>query len=173
MINALLFDWYNTLVEPVPEIENSIDEKIIRALTDWGVDVSRNEFQHTRSFYWNYYQRKGKACTPGDIGRKMFHEMGIVIEDEEKARLIRSLFVEYHDAVKHVPEVRKILQQLRANGYYLALVANACLFAEANVFKTGLRLFFDTIVFSAEVGTRKPQSEIYRLAAQNLGVRPE
>jgi putative hydrolase of the HAD superfamily len=36
-----------------------------------------------------------------------------------------------------------------------------------------IRSLFDEVVISAEVGLHKPQPEIYLLAAERLGVRPE
>jgi putative hydrolase of the HAD superfamily len=36
-----------------------------------------------------------------------------------------------------------------------------------------IRELFDVVVISAEVGLHKPQPEIYRLAAEQLGVKPE
>jgi epoxide hydrolase-like predicted phosphatase len=36
-----------------------------------------------------------------------------------------------------------------------------------------IRDLFDVVVISAEVGLHKPQPEIYRLAAEQLGVEPE
>jgi epoxide hydrolase-like predicted phosphatase len=36
-----------------------------------------------------------------------------------------------------------------------------------------IRELFDVVVISAEVGLHKPQPEIYRLAAERLGVEPQ
>jgi putative hydrolase of the HAD superfamily len=71
------------------------------------------------------------------------------------------------------PDVRATLGEVRRRGYRLGLVSN--LYPNE---ATWLREFeldecFDALVLSCEVGLLKPEPEIYLMAAERLGVRPQ
>jgi epoxide hydrolase-like predicted phosphatase len=58
----------------------------------------------------------------------------------------------------------------RARGIRTALLSNSW---GLDYDRTGWAELFDAVVISGEVGLRKPEPAIYRLAAERLGVAPE
>ena len=68
----------------------------------------------------------------------------------------------------------EILEKLRRDGYKLAIVANGDSVGTRNVIEaTGLQGKFEVMVISEEVGAEKPDSKIFEVALENLGVEPE
>jgi epoxide hydrolase-like predicted phosphatase len=57
--------------------------------------------------------------------------------------------------------------------YKTGLISNGWLDLHEYVAQTGIEAAFDAVVISAEVGVTKPSPEIYRLALERLGARPE
>jgi epoxide hydrolase-like predicted phosphatase len=106
-------------------------------------------------------------------------EIGAMSEDEfeqafgrrlglnDSKHLIDSMFAGMRPLEPMVEAVR----ELRRGGVLTGLVSNS--WSTAHYDRTLLAELFDQVVISAEVGFHKPQPEIYRLAAERLGVRPE
>ncbi len=67
-------------------------------------------------------------------------------------------------------EMRAAVRAARVGGTPTAMVSNSWGFAMYE--RTDLRGLFDLEVISAEVGLRKPDAEIFLLAAERLGVEP-
>ena len=66
-----------------------------------------------------------------------------------------------------------VVSELRARGVKTALISNCSHSTRGIVDRLGLEDAFDEIVLSFEVGLRKPDPEIYRIALERLGVAPE
>lgn len=64
------------------------------------------------------------------------------------------------------------IRQLRAT-HKTGLISNGWLDMRSYILRNHIEDAFDTLVISAEVGMMKPAHEIYRLAAERLGVRPD
>ncbi|MEU4317608.1 HAD family phosphatase [Nocardia fluminea] len=65
----------------------------------------------------------------------------------------------------------ELILRLRGQGVPVALVSNA--FGRDCYAGFDLTTLADVVVISSEVGIRKPSRQIYQLACDNLGVRPE
>lgn len=66
------------------------------------------------------------------------------------------------------------IEQLRSDGYKVGLLSNISTWRMHDFFTDNeLNSMFDAVVLSGEVGLIKPSSEIFELAADKLGVRPE
>jgi putative hydrolase of the HAD superfamily len=71
------------------------------------------------------------------------------------------------------PDVVPTLASMRARaGLKLALVSNASSPARELARRLGLDPFFDTLVYSFEIGSMKPQAPIYLAACRRLSVSP-
>jgi epoxide hydrolase-like predicted phosphatase len=81
--------------------------------------------------------------------------------------LIDSMFT----GMKPLEPMVDAVRQLRASELLTGLVSNS--WSTAHYDRKLLAELFDAVVISAEVGLHKPQPEIYRLAAERLGVEPE
>jgi HAD superfamily hydrolase (TIGR01549 family) len=71
------------------------------------------------------------------------------------------------------PDVIPGLERLRGMGYKLGLVSNTDCFSMKPFFEAGHRKHFDCTAFSYETGLLKPDSDLFRLVLEKLGVRPE
>jgi HAD superfamily hydrolase (TIGR01509 family) len=66
-----------------------------------------------------------------------------------------------------------VVDELRARGVRTALISNCSHSTRGIVDRLGLDEAFDEVVLSFEVGLRKPDPAIYRMALDRLGVVPE
>jgi len=67
-------------------------------------------------------------------------------------------------------EVLSMLKSLKEAGFLLALCSNCSADEVAALPACALYPFFDTVILSYEVGLRKPDTQIYQLCAERLGV---
>jgi putative hydrolase of the HAD superfamily len=72
-----------------------------------------------------------------------------------------------------IPGVRSSLAELRAHALRLAVVSNWDISLHDHLAELGLAHFFDAVVCSADVGSEKPDPEIFAAALARLGARPE
>ncbi len=76
----------------------------------------------------------------------------------------------------HEPGMREALQELQSMGLRLACVSNAFMGAATLgriMDERGLSPHLEFIISSCEAGIRKPHPEIYRVAAERIGLSPE
>ncbi len=67
----------------------------------------------------------------------------------------------------------QLAEELRRNGYTVGALSNTIAEHADILEEVGLYRHFDPCVLSCRVGMRKPQAEIFKLAAQKAGVLPE
>lgn len=72
-----------------------------------------------------------------------------------------------------VPGTEEYLKTLRARGYHLGIVSNAIGQIEAQLTRAGLAPLFEFILDSHYVGVEKPHPEIFGIALNRSGVRPD
>jgi putative hydrolase of the HAD superfamily len=65
-----------------------------------------------------------------------------------------------------------LLDKLKARGFRLGLISNATTLAREVSDHLGLSKYFETMVISDEVGFRKPDKRIFKLAASNVNLAP-
>jgi epoxide hydrolase-like predicted phosphatase len=106
-------------------------------------------------------------------------EMGQIEENEFERRLAERLdLADGSDLIDSMfrgmrPEERMVdaVRAARAGGVQTGLLSNS--WSTGHYDRDLLAELFDAVVISAEVGLHKPQPEIFRLAADRLGVEPE
>jgi putative hydrolase of the HAD superfamily len=83
----------------------------------------------------------------------------------------------WKDAVKAVfndkPEVFELAQRLRKEGLKVGFLSNTEKPAMEYFFEKGYAEYFDAVTFSCAESVAKPDAQIYLIAAQKLGVKPE
>ena len=103
----------------------------------------------------------------GQISESEFEQaFGRRLGLEDPVHLIDSMFTGMQPDTVMVGAVK----ELRAAGMLTGLISNS--WSTAHYDRQLLAELFDTAVISAEVRMHKPQPEIYRLAADRLGVEP-
>jgi putative hydrolase of the HAD superfamily len=104
----------------------------------------------------------GELSTP-DFEARLAPLLGVAPE-----RLIERLFAAMEPDAKMLAAVRAV----GARGVPTGLVSNS--WGAADIYeRERFAELFDAVVISGEVGMRKPDPAIYRLAAERLGVAPE
>jgi putative hydrolase of the HAD superfamily len=80
----------------------------------------------------------------------------------------------YFEALKPNPPMIELMRELRDEGYQMAMLTNNVREWEP-LWRSMLPVdeIFETVVDSAFVGCRKPESRIYRLTLERIGGRPE
>jgi FMN phosphatase YigB (HAD superfamily) len=66
----------------------------------------------------------------------------------------------------------EVLEGLKRNNLALCLVSNASTHYKAPIFMLGLEQIFDKIIFSCEIGYRKPEKEIFKQACLEMRIEP-
>ncbi len=159
MIRAILFDLDGVLIET----ERETFEFYRTRLAEYGIHLEDSDFKY-------------KA------GRKSVDFWNDVLTSEERARIdTKALTGEKRRAFNATPEryVKKVeggkevLENLRQAGYLLALTTqNEAEMARTAMQWLGITEHFHTILTLSDISRKKPDPEIYLLAAQKLGVDP-
>lgn len=161
MIEAVLFDWTNTLVEW------TWDDELFAAghraaLAAVGSSADPSEF--TERYRAVVLPRTGVPYT------ELLRELGI----EDPDRFIDAEHEVWRPAHAVLGSAQALLDALHARGVRTGVVANAwpeparVLRADAEAY--GLARHLDVLVFSDEVGSRKPEPGIFLAALDRLGV---
>ena len=166
MIEAILFDWNNTLVQ------FTWDDDLLEAGHRAGLAAAGSD-QDAASFTARYRDVVLKDATPEDDYGDLLRELGVDSVD----RFVDAEHEVWRPAHEALGSAQALLDSLRSRGIKTGLVANSwpdpARLLRADVEAFGLADLLDVIVFSEEVGYRKPQPEIFLHALAELGVDPE
>jgi epoxide hydrolase-like predicted phosphatase len=111
--------------------------------------------------------RELRQLETGEITEDEFEEtFGRRLGLEDPAHLIDSMFA----GMQPDPPMVAAVRELRASGMLTGLISNS--WSTAHYDRELLNELFVESVISAEVHMHKPEPEIYRLAADRLGVEP-
>ena len=156
-IEAVLFDWGGVLIDdPAPGL---------MAFCARALGVSMGDYTRT-------HNRHGEPFQKGLIEEATFWQR--VCGDLKRPEPnVASLWGQALQAV-HSPrnDVLDLVRQLRKGGYKTAILSNAEAAAKKLSRQPRYRVF-DLIVLSCEVGTSKPEREIYEITARKLETPPE
>jgi putative hydrolase of the HAD superfamily len=166
MIEAILFDWNNTLVQ------FTWDDDLLEEGHRAGLAAAASD-QDPEAFTVRYRELVLNGATPNDPYADLLRELGV----EDADRFIDAEHVVWLPAHEVLGSAQALLDSLRSRGIKTGLVANSwpdpARLLRADVQAFGLADLLDVIVFSEEVGFRKPQPEIFLHALSELGVEPE
>ena len=80
----------------------------------------------------------------------------------------------YHaKKAKKFTEVDMVLAKLRQKGFGICVISNISSIYKDAVFHCGLTNIFDEIIFSCEVGYRKPEEQIFNIACKKMLISPK
>ena len=177
MLDAVLFDWGDTLMRwaPGPEL---LAEGHAAGFAAIGRELVPGVTERFRDVYLVKYFEPGVIAEieyPGEV-RALLGDFDIEVSDEELLRFLEAEHAAWAPARQLAPTTHALLQTLRDRGLRLALVSNAIdppelLHRDLADFGVAERL--DAAVFSSEVGWRKPDPAIFRAALDAVGVAPE
>ena len=160
MIKAIIFDLWNTLAY-IDSSQNPL------FLLERFFGIKPEQYKKIeRAFMLQKFPSVLEAakhicdCMGKDPDPQMLNEL---LDIYDKSRIQFELF----------PDVIPELEKLREKGYKLALVSNTDCFSMKPFFEAGHRKHFDCIAFSYETGLLKPDSDLFRLVLERMGVKPE
>jgi FMN phosphatase YigB (HAD superfamily) len=160
-LEAVLFDWGNTLVQPL------WDDELVLAGHRAGLGREDPGFT-TR---WR------ALMLGGDHGHRPYAELLAQLGVEDPDGFMEREHGAWRHAYAVLASAPALLESLRGYGLKTGLVANAWpdpgRLLRSDVEAVGLAPFFDAMVFSDEAGVRKPDSSIFLRACGELGVEPQ
>ena len=178
MLEAVLFDWGDTLME------FRWDEELMDAAFRAGLaalerdDLPADEIRgHFRERFEPLFWVPGTVEEieyPGMI-RDALADFGIELGDDELVRFLEAEHAAWEPARVLGSTTHALLEGLRDRGLKLGLVSNAFdpgWLLQGDLEQMGLAERLDVAVFSSEVGFRKPDRRIFERALQALEVEP-
>lgn len=104
--------------------------------------------------------------------RQVGRQFGVRL-NKKHYRLFGELLASERQKVTLYPETLAVLTELKARGARIGLISNLWPFPVQRVFtEMGLGAYFEHMIYSFEVGIRKPDSRIFQHACQRFGVTP-
>jgi putative hydrolase of the HAD superfamily len=166
VIEAVLFDWNNTLVQ------FTWDDELLAAGHRAALAAIGGE-DDPAAFTARYRDVVLERATPGDDYGDLLRELGVADVD----RFVTVEHEAWRPAYALLGSAHALLDALRGRGLKTGLVANSwpdtahVLLGDVQAY--GLADLLDVIVFSEAVGVMKPQPGIFLHALAQLGVEPE
>ena len=156
MIEAVLFDWSNTLVQFTWD-----DELLVEGHR---AGLGRDDPEFTARY------REQIEASNGRPYEDVLRELGV----EDPDAFIDAEHEVWRPAHQVLGSAQALLDSLRARGIKTGVVANSwpepARILRADIAAAGLAELLDVIVLSAEVGVAKPRPEIFLAATDALGV---
>ena len=131
---------------------------------------------HNVAFSYEYYQKYNAGVPTAANAQQIVDYFGLHVSSEqiaaEKHSATHAFFA--HNACPPMPGALQTIEGFIARGYVLGLVTGADRLAVNATFNAyNLARYFTTVVTGDDVERSKPAPDVYLLAAQRLGVRPE
>ena len=160
-IKAVLFDMDGLMVDT----ESLATEAFIHSAKKQGYDMTKEETLMvlgftTKSIYefWENYFKNSDVS-----GKQLVDDHYKYIEN-----------VLFTTGPKKMPYIEELLKYLKENNYKVAVASSSNMnHIINNMEKTGLKKYIDGFASGAEVKNGKPAPDVFLLAAERLGVKPE
>ncbi|CUX67864.1 Alpha-D-glucose-1-phosphate phosphatase YihX [Clostridium sp. C105KSO15] len=165
MTKAVFFDLFFTLIYPSYSIGNEYDVLGISS-SEWESYAENNILYDERA--------KGKIRNEREIIDRIVNIMPYKVTEEQKRKILLKREERMKRTLLSVDNnVLEILGRVREKGVKIGLISNADIIDIKYWNDSPLSSFFDSVIFSCDVGILKPETEIYQLAMKRLNVRPE
>ena len=161
---AIFFDVGGTLIRPRPSV-GAVYASVARR---YGIDRTADEMERTFRRVWAEMKHPGLTVSRKEWWREfVFRVLG-----QEHEACFEDLFETFArpDAWQVFSDVEDTLQGARAHGLHVGVISNWDDRLRALLEKLGLAKHFDSQTISCEVGTEKPDAEIFLTALRTAGV---
>lgn len=111
-----------------------------------------------------------------DLVKDCFTTLNLPGDGFVQEQFLEAYYRPITEQVAMVKDAPKVLDNLRSSGFKLALVSNTIFpgdFHRRELKRFGLFDFFDHLLFSCEVGFKKPHPVIFKKALEAVQVKPE
>lgn len=166
-LRAVVFDLFGTLVR---EFRHAEWDRWFRATAE-ALGVDEGAFRAA----WRATSADRQTGGLGDIERNLREICARIGARPSGGAVSRALEVRrrfYDEAWEPMPGAEEVLRAVKARGLRTALVSMCAPDTPPRWRASPLARWIDVEVFSCEVGLRKPDPAIYRLACERLGVPP-
>jgi epoxide hydrolase-like predicted phosphatase len=167
-LRGLLVDWGGVLTVPLPDAvsawasNDGVDlAHYVAIMRDWFGDAVGREAEINPV----HALERGELAVPhfeDRLAAELTVRTGVVVE----ARGLVARMFAYFDLL---PDMPALVRRARESGIRTALLSNSW---GLDYPRDGWDDMFDAIIISGEVGMRKPEDRIYRLAAEQVGLAP-
>ncbi len=165
---AVIFDLFGTLVNNYSVEQH---EGLLRQMASV---LSAPSEDFVRLWYATFDDRcTGIFKSPGENIDHVCRKLGVPVEDSRRNLAVAMRYDLTRNTMIPVPESIMVLSHLKAEGYKTGLVTDCSAEVPSIWQDTPFAPFFDVTVFSCLAGIKKPDPRIYRLAAEQLSVKPE
>lgn len=162
---AIVFDLFHTLTS----MEST---KAPGSGTSEILNVSREDWNEQLLFF-SEDRLRGKIKDPFEIIEKMAHTINPDIPDEIIKKAVDNRMMRFKYSLEHIePAVINTLKKLKHSGKLIGLISNGDVNEISGWVNSPIREYFDTVIFSCDVGYIKPEKEIYEICLNELGVSP-
>jgi putative hydrolase of the HAD superfamily len=184
VIRAVLFDMGSTLLE----FENQPWEELIQQGIEAVYDAFHGHravlpdrlvfYEQFREVYRTTWREAEQSLMEMQIRillENTARELSLVLSPDDVAHLIRAHYGPVSAQVTIYADTIETLIDLRRRGLKIGLVSNTVWpgwLHKEDLLRFGLLDFFDHLVFSADLGFRKPHPEIFQAALKALHVSP-
>lgn len=175
-LEALIFDYGNTLIEFGPSQVDACDQALSDALkTMFGPhnfdELQEIQHRERRSPYQGEFKENDLAGTTRSLIQSLFE---MEASDDQLAELLEVRFNVMVSSIDVDSSVHDLLERL-SKRFRLGLISNYPCSRSINhsLAQHGLDQWFETVVVSADVGHVKPHPKLFDLAVSSMNVRPE
>jgi len=185
-VRGILFDFGHTLVDfqrtqealhsAYEEIRARIEAVAYMEVPEFLDLVERVAGGVDRLVAESYEQRRMEEVDQAELFRQSLSGIGFDLPDDVIEHIVALDHSAYSNSITVEPEVLAALDELRRARYRMGLVSNISLrpdLMRADLERMGLAKYLDAMVFSSEVGLRKPDPRIFQEALDRLGVEPQ
>jgi putative hydrolase of the HAD superfamily len=117
---------------------------------------------------------RGKVTDPLQIIEKMAHAIDPKIKEETIKEAVTNRIERFRHALLNIEDITlETLAKLKQSGKSLGLTSNADVNEIQGWQDSPLSKYFDSVVFSCNVGYVKPEKEIYIECLEEMRIRPE
>lgn len=179
MIDAVLFDWGDTLVDGV----EWTDELALAGNRAGLAAIEREGLPSAEDILDNLTELEAGLDPPdsddevdlGAIVRATFAQLDCELGEDELETYLWGSQIDWLSREHVHPDIHALLDGLRARGLRLAIVSNCATpsrFVESALQVQGLLARVDVTIISSGVGKRKPHPAVFERALHELGVEP-
>jgi putative hydrolase of the HAD superfamily len=180
VLDAVLFDWGSTLMDFVWD-DALVEEGHragLRAIGREDPEELARLSAHFRERYLPLLHAPGtlEEVEYPALVRQLLARFDIAASDEQLARYLEAEHEAWEPAMQVASTSVALLEALRNRGLKTGLVSNATdpgWLLRVDLERQGLAPYLDAVVFSSELGKRKPHPAIYQAALTELGTAPE
>jgi len=184
-MKAVLFDLGHTLIDYYYDWEGPEDRSIRKfygMVIDAGEDAEEMEFTRFVKALLNEGRRRRSAEMVEIPLEKVLMAVLEHYEMEDDDHLVKlgcdAFYGSLMEERELVPGTIEMLERVKAKGYKVGLLSDVAWglpveYPMQDIELYGLDAYFDDLVFSTDVGLRKPHPRLFKLALYNLGVKAE